>query len=131
MARVSNFVRRWGPATVVMALIFAFSSVPSTRLPAFGLWDVVVKKGGHVLGYGLLALAYLHGLDVESWQGGSISPFACSWFMVLLYAISDEFHQSFVSGRHPSFVDVFLFDAGGAVVVLAVAGYVLKKACKR
>ncbi|MBI1854398.1 MAG: VanZ family protein, partial [Chloroflexi bacterium] len=33
-------------------------------------------------------------------------------------ALTDEFHQSFVAGRHPSMVDVFLFDGGGAMLAL-------------
>ena len=53
---------RWLPAVLVMAVIFVFSSIPSDELPNFGLWDLLVKKGGHVLGYGLLALAYLFAL---------------------------------------------------------------------
>ncbi len=45
-----------------MAIIFAFSSTPGKDLPNFGVLDFLVKKGGHMLGYGLLALAYWRGL---------------------------------------------------------------------
>ncbi|HLO14406.1 MAG TPA: VanZ family protein, partial [Anaerolineales bacterium] len=59
------WVRRWGPALLVMAVIFIFSSRPSSALPHFGTWDYVVKKVGHMLGYALLALAYWRGLKLE------------------------------------------------------------------
>jgi VanZ family protein len=105
---------RWLSAVLVMGFIFGFSSTPSTSLPNFGLLDVVFKKGGHILGYGILALAYWYGLRFEkrAWS------LAC--LFAVLYAISDEFHQSFVPGRHPSWVDVLFFDGGGAAMVLGL-----------
>jgi len=108
---------RWLPAVLIMAAIFGFSSTPSTKLPNFGLLDFLVKKGAHMLGYGLLALAYWYGLRFEKRR----------WWLALLFAIlyasTDEFHQSFVPGRHPSWVDVLGFDGGGAAIALSL-GYV-------
>jgi VanZ family protein len=37
--------------------------------------------------------------------------------LTTLYGVSDEFHQSFVSGRHGRLADVF-FDAGGALAMI-------------
>ena len=112
---------RWLPALVVMATIFGFSSIPSTIMPNFGSSDLFVKKGGHMLGYGLLALAYWYGLRFEK----------RSWWLALLlavlYALSDEYHQSFVAGRHPSWVDALLIDPSGASIALAVAYWRLGK----
>lgn len=108
---------RWFPAIAVMAVIFGFSSIPSQEMPNFGLWDLVVKKGAHMLGYGLLALAYWYGLHFDKNR----------WWLVLLiavlYALSDEYHQSFVPGRHPSWVDALVIDgSGAALMLLAVLG---------
>jgi VanZ family protein len=106
---------RWLPAVLIMAVIFGLSSTPSTRLPSFGLADFLVKKGAHMLGYGLLALAYWVGLRFEKrlWW--------LALLLAILYAATDEFHQSFVSGRHPSWVDVLGFDGGGALIALLLA----------
>jgi VanZ family protein len=105
---------RWLPAVVIMVIIFGFSSTPSTKLPNYGLFDMLVKKGAHMLGYGLLALAYWSGLRFEKQ----------SWWLALLlailYAVTDEFHQSYIPGRHPSGVDVLVFDGGGAAIALGV-----------
>src|SRR5512142_1984658 len=112
---------RWLPALLIMAVIFLLSNTPSKDLPDFGLLDFLVKKAGHMAGYGLLALAYWFGLRFEKryW-----------WLPILLaviYAASDEFHQSFIAGRNPSLRDVFLFDGGGASLTIALAYYLFSK----
>jgi VanZ family protein len=124
-------VLRWLPAILVMAVIFAFSSTPSDELPRFGFWDLVVKKGGHMLGYGLLALAYLFALAPEAGGQGTggrgVRPYVAAILMTILYALSDEFHQSFVPGRHPSLVDALVVDQAGAGLALLAARLVRKK----
>ncbi len=49
------------------------------------------------------------------------------FILVLLYALADEFHQSFVPGRHPSLVDALVIDAAGAALALFLAWRVRKK----
>jgi VanZ family protein len=96
-----------------MTLIFVASSIPSDDMPSFDTFDTLIKKGGHMIGYGLLALAYLYGL-----QNGSKRTYFASWLFAVLYACTDEFHQSFVAGRGATFWDVILFDATGAALAL-------------
>jgi VanZ family protein len=105
-----NTLKRWLPSLLLMLLIFGFSSIPSTAMPRFGALDFSIKKLGHALGYGLLALAHLRGL-------GGKRPWL-AWMMAVAYAASDEFHQSFVPGRGPSVWDVLLFDNLGALAGL-------------
>jgi VanZ family protein len=114
---INKSILRWLPALAVMAIIFGFSSIPSQEMPSFGFWDLVVKKGAHMLGYGLLALAYCYGLrfDRRHWW--------LALLLAVLYAISDEFHQSFVPGRHPSWVDALVIDGGGAAIALGLANW--------
>ena len=40
---------------------------------------------------------------------------------MVLYAASDELHQGFVAGRHPSALDVAI-DASGALLALVIVG---------
>jgi VanZ family protein len=97
----------------MIAVIFAFSSIPLNDMPALGHWDTIVKKGGHALGYGLLAIAFWRGCE---WRKGLF------WLPILLsvlYAATDELHQSFVPGRHPSPIDVGI-DALGSSIMLAL-----------
>jgi len=110
MNKLLDIVPRWFPALVLMIAIFAFSSRTSSELPNFGGWDYFVKKSAHGIGYGLLALSYLRALPNRNYK--------LTWFLAVLYSLTDEFHQSFVPGRHSSLVDVFLFDNLGAALVL-------------
>jgi VanZ family protein len=107
-----NLLKRWGPAAIIMAIIFWASATPSTDIPKFGLWDTLVKKGGHALGYGLLALAYQYGL--ANGQRPSLRQAALSVVLAVLYAVTDEFHQSFTKGRTPTWLDVVIDGAGAS-----------------
>jgi len=105
----------------VMVVIYGFSSIPSQEMPSFGLWDLAVKKSAHMLGYGLLAMAYWYALRFDNRR----------WWLALLltvlYAASDEFHQSFVPGRHPSWVDALVIDGSGAALMLLAVSWARKK----
>ena len=120
----ASWLRCWWPAVVMMLVIFAFSSIPSRELPNFSWADLFVKKGGHMLGYALLALAYARALgwDRKRWW--------LPWVLAILFAATDEFHQSFVPGRHPSPVDVGIDAAGGGLGLLAWYG-LIKPAAER
>ncbi len=95
-----------------MAAIFFASATPAVDIPHFGALDYAVKKSGHFLSYALLALAYRRGLGTAKRRD------ATAWMLAVIYALLDEFHQSFVPGRHPSLLDALLFDGGGALAAL-------------
>lgn len=116
---------RWLPAIVLMAAIFIFSSTPSSGLPDYGFWDGLVKKGGHVTGYALLALSYWHWLGFDPKKGW------LAWLLAVLYAATDEFHQSFTPGRHPSVQDVLIYDNLGALLAVLFGSWFLKRKSKR
>jgi VanZ family protein len=64
-------------------------------------------------GYGLLASALWYAQNFDQKKGW------LAWVLAVVYALSDEFHQSFTPGRTPSLVDVFIFDGGGAAIGLS------------
>lgn len=115
-----NKLTRWLPAIVMMVAIFTFSSIPTDAMPSFDIWDTFVKKGGHMLGYGILAVTYWYGF------GNTKRSFFFAWLLAVLYAASDEFHQTFVMGRNGSAWDVLIFDNLGAVIGLLIASHYLK-----
>jgi VanZ family protein len=110
----NNLIYRWGPALVLMGIIFVISSFPSTSVPNYGAFDFWVKKSGHFLGYAALAFAYCHALGVNEPARGRIA-----WALAVIFAISDEYHQSFVPGRSAWIMDI-LIDALGSVFGIMV-----------
>ena len=68
-----------------------------------------------MLGYAMLAWSYWNALELKSYKGW------LAWLLAILYAVTDEYHQSFVTGRFPSALDVIVFDNLGALIALSVA----------
>ena len=68
-----------------------------------------------MLGYGLLAWAYSHAFEMKPNQRW------LAWFLAILYAVTDEYHQSFVAGRFSSVWDVLVFDNLGALISIRLA----------
>ena len=64
----------------------------------------------------MLAIAYWRGLRFreEKWL--------LAWLLAVFYAVTDEFHQSFVLGRFACVWDVLIFDNFGALISLLILG---------
>jgi hypothetical protein len=92
----------WLALAAWCAVIFAFSSLPGSGGRDLG-WGFVAK-GAHLFEYGVLFLLARRAM------GGD----AAALLFCLAYAVSDEWHQSFVPRRGPSAVDV-LIDGLGAL----------------
>jgi VanZ family protein len=77
------------------AVIFAFSSIPSLSTH-LGTWDLILRKAAHMTEYTILAGLLRRATASYGW----------AFALAVAYAASDEFHQTFVRGRHGSPVDV-------------------------
>lgn len=94
-----------------MGVIFALSA--QTGGEQLEWWEVVIRKVGHFGIYALLATAWFWALP-----GRIEHPFAWAGGISLAYACTDEFHQTFVDGRHGTPVDVLIDAAGIATALL-------------
>jgi len=121
MKKIIIQIRKWIPAVFVMVIIFWFSSQPSSELPNFDWADKIVKKGGHMLGYALLAWSYWYAMHLQPHKR------KLAWLLAILYALTDEYHQSFVTGRYPSAFDVLVFDNLGALSSLWITNLIIKQ----
>jgi VanZ family protein len=102
---------RFGPPLALMALIFFLSAQPDLGT-GLGGFDLVLRKLAHMGEYALLWLLWRHALQGRSWVAAAIT---------LAYAVSDEWHQTTVEGRHGSPVDVLVDAAGVALAALVVS----------
>jgi VanZ family protein len=83
---------RWIPVLGWAAVIFAFSSIPSLSTH-LGTWDLLVRRASGSYG----------------WAFG----------LAVAYAASDEWHQTFVRGRHGSPIDVGIDAVGISLGLMA------------
>jgi VanZ family protein len=115
MRKILLFLKLWLPVGLWCAAIFYLSSLPNLATP-WGNWDIILRKCAHMAEYGILAFLIWRAI-FPSIKINPSRTYAWSGALSLLYAISDEIHQSFVPTRHPSIYDI-LIDGIGIGVML-------------
>lgn len=105
---LKKLIKLWLPAIVWAGFIFYLSSIPDLKSGLEEFWDLVLRKFAHITEFAILFLLLARPLEKS-----------LKWTLLfsLLYAASDEFHQSFVPGRWASLAD-FCFDAAGVFLGL-------------
>lgn len=107
------------PALAWAAVIFTLSSLSS---PPGAPGSEPASLAAHALSFGLLAILLAWYVESSPRLRASVGRswlLAAVWLVTVLYGASDEFHQSFVPGRHPDVIDLAA-DAIGAASALAV-----------
>jgi VanZ family protein len=134
-----NFLKYWLPVILWMGVIFGvstgtFSSEQTSRFivpllhflfpwlsPQYvDLIHGLIRKAGHVAEYFILGLLLFRAFRSDSSQGWRPRWAIYAVVGVIIYAVSDEFHQSFVAARGASLVDVGIDSAGGIFSQIAV-----------
>lgn len=106
----------WLPPLVLMGLIYLFSAQPSLD-SGLGWVDTVGRKLIHFGEYALLCFLWWRLLRTAMPdRRAALAAFLIS----ILYAATDELHQSFVDGRNGTPVDWAIDSAGAAAAALAV-----------
>lgn len=100
---------------LVCLCIFLFSNqsgVESTKLAS----NLFVRKLGHFSEYAILgffAFAYFSNIFQTGREKIQLeTSFFISFLFCFSYAVSDEFHQTFVIGRDGNFIDVLIDSVG-------------------
>ena len=80
----------------------------------------LLRRAGHLTEYFLLGILLFH-----AFRRNSLQQWRLRWAIyviigVVFYAASDEFHQSFVSSRTASLIDVGIDSAGGILSQIAI-----------
>ncbi|WP_312092974.1 VanZ family protein [Niallia sp.] len=95
--------------------------IVSSDADPYGFIEFLFRKAGHVIGYCLLCLllflTLMHTKIKRKWV------YVLSGTLTLLYALSDEWHQSFVPGRTGHWQDAIIIDGIGVLLGLFV-GYI-------
>ena len=128
-----KFVNKWLPVLLWATVIFLFSTehfaapqssrilgpllhwlFPGITPEQVSSVQFVVRKLGHCFEYFVLAVLLYRALYAESGGRSSVRPAAMTMGLAVIWAITDEFHQSLVPSRTASIVDVMI-DGFGAL----------------
>ena len=104
----------WAPPIALMAIIFVLSAQPDLST-GLGVWDYVARKIVHMAEYGLLWFLWWRALRELVPIHKAIAFAFC---VSVAYAVTDEFHQTFVHGRHGTPIDVGIDTLGMAIACL-------------
>lgn len=107
------------PPLALMGVIFYLSAQPNLD-SGLGLLDTILRKGVHMLEFGLLAALWYRAL-----AGGlplrRPAALLVAAMIAIAYAVTDELHQGSVGGRTSSPFDVG-FDSLGVLAAAALIG---------
>ena len=106
----------WAAVVLWAGLIFYLSSLPHSAFPSH---TITAAKLVHVFEYSVLTFLLIRALEAQGFTRRGAASLAAA--LALVYAASDEYHQSFVPHRHPSPVDVVIDAAGIGTVALLTA----------
>ncbi|TAH63430.1 MAG: VanZ family protein [Anaerolineaceae bacterium] len=132
----------WTLVILWMALIFFFSHQPGTESnelssgitrsiaevikwitpgtsPNQGTLNYIIRKGAHFSIYLVLGLLVTNGLLYTNKP--KLKVILLTLLICVLYAISDEIHQLFISGRSGQITDVLIDSTGGLVGTLLMS----------
>ncbi len=141
-------VLAWTPVVLCMMVIFSFSSQdgaasgatsagvmelldpiveplyenlpPAEQAEFLDSFHLFIRKTAHFSIYFLLGLFSFPAFG--TYPLSRKKQAVCSVLLCLVYACSDEVHQSFVAGRGPSLTDVLLDTAGASTAVILTLG---------
>ncbi len=129
---ISTYLNAILPPILWAGMIFLFSH--QSILPGFSLsvLDFLFKKSAHLFVFGVLYLliwraGFLIKFNAKKLDS-SLMPSYQNWWLplaiVIIYAVSDELHQSLVSGRSASLRDVGFDTLGASLMMLKIYHYI-------
>ena len=127
----------WVPSLVMMAVIFRLStdtgeessSLSGIFTGFLGMSEFLIRKLAHVTEYFILTLTLFLGLR-KGIGTGTKNTLIFMFVIAVIYACSDELHQTFVGGRSGRPLDV-LIDSKGIVLAVLICGIDMKKTGKK
>jgi len=116
-----KFVKLWLPVLLWCSIIFYLSSIPGLKL-FYGVTDIILRKLAHMTEYFVLMLLLYRAFRKSCRMKFGTLLFS-SAFLSFLYALSDEYHQTFILNRSGNFIDVAIDSIGIFAAVFVYLKY--------
>ncbi len=115
---MKKFIKNWLLVFIWAGLIFFLSSLPYLES---GLdQDFSLRKIAHVLEYAILTFLLIRAFGIKNKYGITVSI-----IIALLYAVSDEYHQTFILGRNGKLIDIGIDSIG--ILLTSLLCYIKSK----
>jgi VanZ family protein len=96
------------------ALSFLHLTIPS---PSFEVLHLFMRKAAHLAEYGVLAVLLCAASEDQPFHWRPRRVLGC-FLIILVYSLTDEYHQRFVPGRNASLTDCGIDSIGAAIGIL-------------
>jgi len=114
MISCKKILINWIPPLIWMGFIFFLSHQPNLSSGFSANWDYFLRKLAHVSEYGILTYLIIRALKIKLRLKFSL---ICTGVFTLIFAILDEYHQSFILGRCGCWQDVVI-DSLGILLIM-------------
>lgn len=108
-----KIILAWLPPIFWMGLIFFLSSFHKLQASVTPWKDFIIRKTAHFLEYAVLCFLFYRSFK-RTTRYSLAKILIMSLVLTIFYALSDEYHQTWVSGRAGRFFDVGV-DSSGAI----------------
>jgi VanZ family protein len=108
----------WLPVILWCAGIYYLSGIPSLKSDLPGNWDYILRKFAHITEYAVLVFLFFRAASQQNM--GRHRAVAYAALFAFTFALSDEYHQTFVAGRSGNAVDVTIDSLGIFLSVLLI-----------
>ena len=127
---LANWIPQW-LADGLPIMEFHYNGQLITSALPYDFIEFFIRKAAHVGAFAGLAWLAIHTLRMMEWR--RTTAVVIGALFTLLYAISDEWHQTFVAGRTGHAIDVGVDSIGIALVIIGylIAGIISSRKRRR
>ncbi len=123
MEKIKHWSKFWLPVIFWLVIIFVFSSRSTPVVSEIDWRDFLFKKTVHFFEFGILFTLFFRALKNTT---KIVRVALLALILTVLYAASDEYHQSFIHGRTATLRDVLIDSSGALIFWLAIWKYLPK-----
>jgi len=103
-------MKNWFLVFLWAGLIFFLSHQPDLNSGLPKIWDFFLAKSAHILEYAILTFLLMRAL--QEYQLSKRKVLILAIILALGYALTDEYHQSFILGRESTIRDIGIDSLG-------------------
>jgi len=115
---MKKFLTYWLPVLIWAGFIFYLSSIPDLKSELEQ--DFLLRKIAHILEFAILTFLLIRAFAKQGLNNEKIAIY--SIIFAIFYALTDEYHQTFVLGRQGTLKDIGIDSVG--ILLMSLVWYI-------